>query len=180
MTHGDTARALEATRGAKLLGAALHNLPYRDRALALASTQGAVEAVAEVIRRERPHIIVTHWDGDSHPDHHATWEITRAAIMVAEAERELEALFWSDTYNGVGANGLFAPDAFVDVAESWNAKLQAIMAHESQSPAQYCEMTIRQCSMHGAMCGVRFAEGFKRVPFIGKGRRAVATLSDFC
>ncbi|MDB5078033.1 MAG: mshB3, partial [Chloroflexi bacterium] len=178
MTHGDTARHAEAKHGARLLDATLHHLSFQDRALALAN--GAVEALAEVLRRERPHIILTHWSADSHPDHRATWEITRAAILLAEAERELAGLFWSDTYNSLGESGLFAADSFINVSDMWKAKLAAIMAHESQHPADYCAMTSNQCALLGAGCGVRYAEGFRRVPFIGRGHRAAATLNEFC
>jgi len=178
LTHGDGARAVEAARGAALLGATLHHLSFTDRALALAS--GVAEAVAAVLRREQPHIILTHWQEDSHPDHRATWEITSAAILLSGAEADLEAVFWSDTYNGIGTPGPFPADAFVDVSDVWNAKIAAIMEHHSQEPDQYREMVGRQCAMHGAVCGISLAEGFRRVPFMGTGRHAGTTLWDFC
>jgi LmbE family N-acetylglucosaminyl deacetylase len=102
------------------------------------------------------------------------------AIMLAETEDDLEAVFWSDTYNGIGTPGPFPADAFIDVSDVWNAKLAAIKEHQSQQPTSYCEMIGRQCAAHGAVCGVSFAEGFRRVPFLGTGRRAAATLWEFC
>jgi LmbE family N-acetylglucosaminyl deacetylase len=176
LTHAGTDRALEARRGAAALGADLHHRAFPDRALR--DGEPAIEAVAQVLRHERPQIIITHWADDSHPDHRATWAIVRSAIMLAEAESDVRALFWSDTYNGAGETGLFQPDTFVDVSGHWEAKLEALTAHQSQGPEHYVAMVSRQCSLHGARSGVRYAEGFVRVSVFGRGRRARASLWD--
>ena len=174
MTHGESHRAPEAQRGAELLGARLHHLSFPDRALR--ADERAIEAVAAVLRQERPQIILTHWQDDSHPDHLATWAVVRAAILLAEAEGTLQALLWSDTYNGLGTRGTFEADCLVDVSRYWEGKLEALSAHKSQRPEQYVAMTGRTCALHGARAGVPLAEGFRRVPFIGTARRASANL----
>jgi len=174
MTHGDTLRAPEARRGAESLGARLHHLSFADRALR--ADARAIEAVAAVLRQERPQIILTHWQDDSHPDHLATWAAVRAAILLAEVEGTLQALLWSDTYNGQGTGGTFEPDCLIDVSPHWEGKLEALSAHQSQRPEQYAAMTGRTCALHGARAGVHWAEGFRRVPFIGIARRASANL----
>lgn len=176
LTHGDGPRAVEAARGAAILGAALHHLSFDNRALVPA--RNAVEAVAAVIKDEQPHAILTHWAYDSHPDHRATCEIAGAAITLSSAENELRGLFWCDTYNGLGLARQFEADCCVDVSAVWDQKMAALMAHESQDPRAYCEMTRRQCALHGARSGVAFAEGFLHVPLFGRGRRARATILD--
>ncbi|HWE62637.1 MAG TPA: PIG-L deacetylase family protein, partial [Chloroflexota bacterium] len=138
LTHGEGPRANEAMSGAATLGAQLYHLPFQDRALRF--EQATLDAVAEVLRAEQPHIILTHWDGDSHPDHLTTWRIAQSAIMLAEVERTLHALYWSDTYNGVGVGGFFAPDCLVDVTPHWEEKLAAIRQHQSQEPEYYVDM----------------------------------------
>jgi LmbE family N-acetylglucosaminyl deacetylase len=174
LTHGDSPRAAEAGEGAALLGATLHHFALPDRALR--ADAAAVEVVATVLRAERPNIVLTHWERDWHPDHVATWEIVRASIMLAEVENEVHGLFWSDTYNGVGARGIFEPDCLVDVSGVWDAKLAAIGAHRSQLSDDYAEMIGRQCGMHGVRGGVAYAEGFRRVPLFGRARRAAPNL----
>jgi N-acetylglucosamine malate deacetylase 1 len=174
LTHGDGPRAQEAAQGAETLGAVLHQLAFADRGLALA--QGAIEAVAEVMRMEQPNIILTHWAHDCHPDHRATWNIASAAMMVGEVENAVQAVFWCDTYNSLGLADQFQPDCHVDVSATWERKVAAIMKHESQTPAHYCEMIRRQCAMHGARSGVAYAEGFMQVRIAGRGPRARATL----
>ncbi len=174
MTHGDTFRVPEARRGAEALGARLHHFSFLDRALR--ADEPAIQAVAEVLREERPRIILTHWCDESHPDHLATWTVVRAAILLAEADKDLHSLLWSDTYNGLGATGTFEPDCLVDVSPHWEGKLAALATHETQRPEYMVAITSRTCALHGARSGVAWAEGFRRVPFIGAGRRASATL----
>jgi LmbE family N-acetylglucosaminyl deacetylase len=176
LTHGDSPRAAEARGGASTLGAELIQLTLPDRAVR--DSAEAVSLVAEIMRRMRPTIVLTHWAEDSHPDHEATWRITRGAILQGEVESTLRALYWSDTYNGAGLHSDFEPDCLVDVSPYWPAKIAALGAHTSQQPAQYVAMISRQCSVHGARAGVPFAEGFRRVSFIGRGRRAERLLPD--
>ncbi len=177
LTHGDDERAAEGRRGAEALGARLTHLTFRDRGLAIDRT--AIEAVAGVLAKERPNLVLTHWRDDSHPDHRAAWEITNAAIILAGAESDLRALLSCDTYDGVGIAGLFQPDYLVDVTEVWSAKLAAIHAHAGQGPEHYCRMIARQCALHGARGAVQYAEGFIHVPYIGRGRRARSSLWHF-
>jgi LmbE family N-acetylglucosaminyl deacetylase len=176
LTHGDDPRADEARRGADLLQARLIHLAFRDRELPVA--QGTVEAVAAVLAEERPHLLITHWRDDSHPDHRTVWQIATAAVMLAEVENELRALVSCDTYNGAGLSGHFQPDYAVDVSGIWEEKLAAIHAHASQGPDYYCRMIERQCAMHGSAGGVAFAEGFVHVPYLGRGRSARPSLWD--
>lgn len=176
LTHGDGPRAPEAAVGAAALGAELIQFALTDRAVR--DSEEAVGLVTDVMQCISPGIVITHWAQDSHPDHEATWRITRGAILRSEAENTLQALYWSDTYNGAGLHGNFEPDCLVDVTPYWDDKIAALGAHMSQGPSFYVEMISRQCSLHGARSGVRFAEGFRRAPFIGRGRRASRLLED--
>lgn len=176
LTHGDTARATEAQRGAELLGATLHHLALQDRGIM--HERNAVEMVAAILRQEQPQIVLTHWAHDSHPDHVATWAIVRGAIVLAEIESQLCAVYWSDTYNSQGAESIFQPDVCVDVSAVWTQKLAALGAHTSQNPDEYVEMICRQGWLHGARAGVAVAEGFRRVDLFGHSRRAVTNLWD--
>jgi LmbE family N-acetylglucosaminyl deacetylase len=176
LTHGDGPRAAEARVAASTLGVELIQLTLPDRSVR--DSAEAVSLVAEIMRRMRPTIVLTHWAQDSHPDHEATWRITRGAILRGDVENTVKALYWSDTYNSTGLYGTFEPDCLVDVTPHWPVKIAALGAHVSQQPSQYAAMISRQCSAHGARAGVRFAEGFRRVPFIGRGRRAERLLPE--
>ena len=99
--------------------------------------------------------------------------------MISECENEIEALFWSDTYNGIGSSGLFNPQCLVDISGHFQAKCDAISAHQSQAVAHYLQMAARQNGSHGARAGVAYAEGFLRVPLFGRSHRAAPSLSSF-
>ena len=174
LTEGGGARAEEARRGAELLGAELHHLPFPDRSLR--ADPETIDAVLRVVRAVRPGIVLTHWAEDFHPDHLAAWAITRAAVTLATAYIARPAVFWSDTYGGLGAHGPFAPDCLVDVSTVWAEKRAAILAHQSQNPDSYLQMAEAQCGLHGIHGQVRYAEGFIRVPFFSRGRKAKASL----
>jgi LmbE family N-acetylglucosaminyl deacetylase len=174
LTHGDSPRAEEARQGAELLGAALHHLAFPDRALRFGPE--TIEAVLAVLRATRPGIVLTHWPEDFHPDHVAAWEITRAAITLVTSEIGRPAVFWSDTYGGLGVRGPFAPDCLVDVTAVWDRKREAIQAHRSQNPDQYLHMAELQCGLHGVHGQTRYAEGYIRVPFFSRGRMARPSL----
>lgn len=174
LTHGDTPRAAEARLGADRLGATLYQFDFPDRALA--AHPEALTAVDGVLREVRPALILTHWGGDSHPDHLATWRTVHHSVLNAKIEDTLQGVYWSDTYNSLGITGIFEPDVVIDVSDQWDTKLAAIQAHQSQHPERYVAMTTRQCELHGERSGVRYAEGFQRVYLFGRGRRAVSTL----
>ena len=176
LTHGDTERAEEARLGATRLGAALIQYSFPDRRLA--ADRETIAAVARVLRDLQPDVILTHWERDSHPDHVAVWLSTQAAILDAEIEAHVQAVFWSDTYNGLGTSGAFEPDSVVDVSAVWREKLEALDAHSSQHPETYAAMIDRQCGLHGARAGVNYAEGFRRAPLFGRVKRPLSTLWD--
>jgi N-acetyl-1-D-myo-inositol-2-amino-2-deoxy-alpha-D-glucopyranoside deacetylase len=92
------AREQELRCACSLFGvAALHFLGYRDsgmagtpenqdpRALAMADADQAVGRIVALIRRERPHVVVTHDEtgGYGHPDHVAVHRHTKAAFAAA-------------------------------------------------------------------------------------------------
>jgi LmbE family N-acetylglucosaminyl deacetylase len=60
----------------------------------------------------------------------------------------------------------------VDVTAVWEEKQAAIQAHVSQNPDSYVRMAEAQCGLHGIHGQVRYAEGFIRVPFFSRGRKA--------
>jgi N-acetylglucosamine malate deacetylase 1 len=174
LTEGGGARAAEARHGAELLGAQLHHLPFPDRSLQ--ANAETIDAVLAVLRAVRPGIVLTHWAEDYHPDHLAAWEITRAAVTLVTSSIPRPAVFWSDTYGGLGAHGPFVPDCLVDVTAVWEEKQAAIQAHLSQNPDSYARMAEAQCGLHGIHGQVRYAEGFIRVPFFSRGRKAKPNL----
>ena len=72
---------------------------------------------------------------------------------------------WScDTYGGLGSRGAFDPEWYIDISAVWEQKLQALAAHQSQTPAHWTELIRRHNAFYGARCNRQYAEGFRRLP----------------
>ncbi|GAC1428194.1 MAG: hypothetical protein NVSMB65_01380 [Chloroflexota bacterium] len=167
---GDEPRGREAREAARLMGTDLIFAGGRDRLIEVERL--LVERVAEQMAAFRPAYLITHWPGDSHPDHVATAAVARRAVLAAEVENDLRVALASDTYLGWGLDGPFVPHLHVDVTATWERKMAAIRCHASQDPEHYIALIERQCWLHGARSLTRYAEGFRRLPFFGRADAA--------
>ena len=82
----------EGHKAAEVLGAKAIFLPYKDAELPV--NDEVKYRLADVIRAEKPTIMVTHWKGSIHKDHENTYYIVQDAIFYAALpaiKRELPA-----------------------------------------------------------------------------------------
>lgn len=121
----------------------LHLLDLKDSPLVL-STEN-IWAVAEVLRRFQPSIVLTHHPTmpilAGHPDHRDAGELVLRAIMLAMEETFHESEYpiavasrvvcysSSDTWKKLGQAD--SPNLFVDVSETAAAKDQALINHKA-------------------------------------------------
>jgi LmbE family N-acetylglucosaminyl deacetylase len=175
-------RQHEQRQSARLVGVSdLTFLSYPDGALTPDLTLR--RELSAVIRRLRPDVVITHTPQRnldrvliSHPDHLAAGEATLCAVYpdarneYAHPELAARGLRpW--TVREVWLVGDADPDLFVDVTDSYPAKLAAIRTHASQhdpaQPAQALDQAMRgmlggQARAAGYAEG-RLAEAFRRV-----------------
>ncbi len=173
-------RRVEQTKAAKVVGVEeLHFLGFPD---------GAVEAnlelrkaISRVIRIVKPDRVITqspvrNFDRPygSHPDHLATAEATLAAVYPDSrnefahipllSEEGLQPHTVPETWLMGG------PDAnhFVDITDSYDRKIEALLCHESQmqDPGRIPDL-IRawgeRVALEGGLPNGRLAEGFRRM-----------------
>jgi LmbE family N-acetylglucosaminyl deacetylase len=115
-----------------------------------------VHLIEEAIRRTGATIIYTHSPNDSHQDHRAV------ALCTMGAARGISTVM---SYGAPSALQ-FSPTAFVDISDSLDKKIDALMCHASQ--VQASEMVsasrVRSSAEHfGHSCRRQFAEGFEPV-----------------
>lgn len=82
----------------------------------------------ELIAKENPDIVFTHWPIDSHPDHRV------CSILVYDAWRRLDykfELYYFEVMSGTQTQ-LFAPTDYVDISAVAEKKKAACMCHASQ------------------------------------------------
>jgi LmbE family N-acetylglucosaminyl deacetylase len=126
-------RKWEIQESARLMGAKAIWLPYRDGELPV--NDEIKFQVCDLIRQEKPAVVLTHWKGSIHKDHVAAHDIVRDAIFYAAlpaVKRELPAHRIRDVYfpeNWEDMDGWRA-DVYLDVSDVWEDYLNVLRSHE--------------------------------------------------
>lgn len=123
----------EAERAAQLLGARVTFLPYRDGELPV--TEALKLELSDIIRAERPEIVITHWRGSFHKDHAACHELVTDAVFYAglpTLPRALpahspRALYYAENWEDPHD---YQPALYVDTTDGHEQWLRAIEAYE--------------------------------------------------
>ncbi len=172
---GAGVRREQSARAAAILGADRLTLALRDRLIRDTPENGI--AVAELIRRYRPHQVFTSAGCGVHPDHRAVTDIVAAAVFYARltkwdevpggealartAAHEIDRLFF-------GHCRMEPPwerfDFAVDITEYFDLKVQALAAYASVFQGQQAELLDRygaEDRYMGSLVGVRYAETFR-------------------
>jgi N-acetylglucosamine malate deacetylase 1 len=169
--YGAQKRA-EAARAAAILGASLHMLDYSDATLPV--NEEVALQVADVIREERPDIIITHWRNSIHKDHANTHRIVSDAILYAalgsiERSRPRHGVWniyftdnWEDQED-------YVPDVFVDIdRECFDRWREAASAYELYrggiSSFRYADYYEALATVRGALARFRYANAFMLHP----------------
>jgi bacillithiol biosynthesis deacetylase BshB1 len=175
-------RRKEAERSAQILGAAFREtLDFGDGGLSKSRENEL--ALIDLLRRERPRLILTSYPDDRHPDHRRTGELVTDAAFYAglrkietahPAHRPQQTLYFSTAY-------VHTPTLVVDVTQSMPRRMEAVRSYESQfhHPASKEPETIlsqksflaaieARARYFGFLISVEFGEGFvsKRPPKI--------------
>lgn len=92
-----------------------------------------IHRIMDVIRECKPDIVLTHQPTDYHPDHRALSRAVLAACLLARvgeiksahAVHKVGNLFYTETTSGINSQGTI----YVDVAETWQQKIEALKLH---------------------------------------------------
>jgi LmbE family N-acetylglucosaminyl deacetylase len=144
---GDQVAMLVVTRGVRLAPAtrrvSLHELDL-------------VHLIEEAIESVGATIVYTHSPNDSHQDHRAV------ALCTMGAARSVSTVM---SY-GAPSSLQFSPTAFVDISDSLDKKIDALMCHASQVQASdmVSASRVRSSAEHyGHSCRRQYAEAFEPV-----------------
>jgi len=169
----DSERGQEGAVGAQRLGADFTCLGLPDMGVSRYTPEDVERLTAFLLARP-PDLVLTHWLDDTHPDHVASARLLIEPLVHSAVAHGLEDVdasrrafpqVWScDTYGGLGSRGAFDPEWYIDISAVWAQKLQALAAHQSQTPAHWTELIRRHNAFDGARCNRQYAEGFRRLP----------------
>ncbi len=164
-------REAEQLEAAKLYKAQVRFLRYDDEGLI--ENEEVRRNVLNAVRWADPDVVFTHFPGDMSTDHNSIATIV-SRIMLSLPGKNVKAdvppikkapsLFYWDTAAGVH----FDPEAYVDITDFMEKKLQALAFHktqfawmgtfQSQSLSDLCRII---SEFRGLQSGFRFAEGFR-------------------
>jgi bacillithiol biosynthesis deacetylase BshB1 len=174
-TRGDAAiREKEARRSAQILGASFREtLDFGDGGLKDGREQELV--LIDLIRREKPRLILTMYPEDRHPDHARAGRLVTDAAFYAglrklettrPAHRPQQTIYFSGAH-------LHPPDFVVDVTPAMAKRRAAILSFSSQfyDPASkepetvlsretFLKMVEARARHFGFLIGAEFGEGF--------------------
>ena len=128
-------RAEEAVEAAKILKLDVReNLGLPDGHV-FADDESRTKLV-RVLRRLKPKVILTHQDGDPHPDHNHIVQLVRESARLASMRKYDEDFGQERTNVPMVAHNTFSrnviPSFIVDISEFLEEKMNAIKAHRSQ------------------------------------------------
>ncbi len=184
-------REHEAELAAEVLGVSQRvTLSMPDGAVA--RTQENITSVIEVIRRWQPTLLLIPPPFERHPDHESVHHIARSAAFLSGLARirtfhdneeqvpyrPQRMICFEQTYSFPRL-----PDFYVDITESFQAKMDSIKAFASQfhvperysgeephtylSRPEFLEEIEARALHHGSRIGVRYAEAFLSVEPLG-------------
>lgn len=180
-------RTTEAHNAAKALGVAERVILSMPDGRIEDSTENRLEVI-RMFRAYKPTLVITSPWFERHPDHEAVHKLARSAAFLAglrhiptehhgvqqEPHRPKRILCYEHRYSL--PNG---PDLYVDITDTWDAKVESIRAYGSQfhipesyrsnepethlsRPAFLTEMESR-ARYYGSLVGCTYAEAFKSV-----------------
>jgi LmbE family N-acetylglucosaminyl deacetylase len=155
-SHDEAARIRteEATKASALLGAKAMFAGQIDGGTEVNS--GRYEALDGLISAQRPDVVFTHWPVDTHRDHCAASLLTFQAWLRSGRRYPLA---YFEVMSGEQTQQ-FAPNFYVDLAETWEQKKQACFLHASQNPPEFYAVHEEMERFRGLEFGCKRAEGF--------------------
>jgi LmbE family N-acetylglucosaminyl deacetylase len=134
--------------------------------------------ITRVIRDVRAQRVVcqdpsTIYVGDwyiNHPDHRAAGEAAIYAVFPSACTRPIFAELLEEGYEPYKVAELYLmlnqqPDTFVDISETIDVKLKALLCHESQLGSDAADRVRERNRSLGEMAGFEYAEGFRVMKF---------------
>lgn len=160
-----------ARKAAGLLGAECDFLAYPDAEIP-AGDPIALE-ICDRIRKFKPHVILTHWQGSWHKDHQNTYFAVRDAVLFAglhSLKRELPAhsparILYPENWEDAAG---FKIDFLLDITPVYEKWVQACaifpMWRGETGLIRYQDFYCSLAAQHGALAGCRHAVALMRDP----------------
>lgn len=168
---------MEMKEAARVLGCNVIWMGYK--AGTIGTSESIMLDICDLIRRERPDYVITHWRGSVHPRHTSTHENVVGGVRYAAAEsvvRELPPHRVRGLYFGENCEDLdgFQPDVYIDITDTFDQWFEALAKYELFAPRfrerdhegkvieawPYADYYRTMAVVRGHEVGVRYAKAF--------------------
>lgn len=166
---------VEANNAGSILGVD-HQLFYDLEDMYLGESPGTlIRTCIEIIRKTKPHLIITHNEEGRHTDHRAVgkyvpeanWQASREVCGDCGQEQWMANQIWKGEVDLEGFNNI-NPEVVVDITEFVDAKLDALMTYMSLSgehnklfeAGNLADYVISNGRLKGLAGEVKYGEGF--------------------
>lgn len=159
-THAEAAeiRKQEALNACKLLDAKAVFAGQVDGSTVM--NEEWIDKMSQLIERENPVMLFTHWPIDSHRDHQVA---SLLAMQAWQRAQQRYPLYFFEVLYGIQTTG-FNPTDYIDITTTQALKRKAVYCHASQNPAGiYEEGHAEMESFRGKAINKKAAEAFVRL-----------------
>lgn len=153
-TEAASIRTLEAEEASRILGC---------KSIFAGQTDGQTEinrqwfeTIDQILSKENPDIIVTHWPIDTHRDHRVASNLVYDAWL--KQGKKATLLFYEVMRGHQSQN--FNPNLYVDISDYEEVKRKACYAHVSQNPGEFYNIHEKMHEFRGLESGCRLAEAY--------------------
>ena len=150
-----------AKQFAEALGGKFICLDYTDSMVP--ESEELYNRLADLIRKEKPDVVLTHWEGSSHDDHNVTAKAVRRAVRRARytdglyaAYREIET-YYAENWEDMDG---FIPFLYVDVTDGYELWKKAVSHIYLATNAKY----FNYLEYYDALSLARGALAARRIP----------------
>jgi LmbE family N-acetylglucosaminyl deacetylase len=154
----------EEKNAAKILGAELINIGFKTKSVPYSSE--SIEAINRIIDIHGINTIYTHWYHDTHQDHKRTTQ------SVLSAGRYVSNILMYEPEYPAGRSYLgFRNQYYVDIASTFEMKMDALKCHESQVKKYgdaFLEAVEARAKHRGYEIRSKYAECFEIIRLLGE------------
>ncbi|GIO26501.1 PIG-L deacetylase family protein [Ornithinibacillus bavariensis] len=158
----------EAEKAAVILGGKCITLDYKDAELK--EDDETITEVAKLFRKEKPNVVITHWENSMHPDHALCPRIVQSAWLKAALPgfnieglepHSITRMFHSENWEDMEG---YVPDVYVDVTEEFDTYLEALSQYwfiMNSSSFRYYDYYKALGTMRGCLARTTYAQTLK-------------------
>lgn len=158
-------RIAETEKAHKLINASVEVI-HRD---IHGNSVDLVKTLEDILYKQKPDILISHWKDDSHPDHRKIFDLVSQALIWPWILNKTPRYFFSvDTYSSQGLTQVFNSDYIIDISDFWEMKIKMIHCFKSQPVNIWENMVKKQNEFYGERIEAKYAEAFIQNPIQGK------------